>query len=39
MGSNLLDDVFNLLDVATKLEEDESTRIEAATKVGHDRQE
>ena len=32
-GSNLLDDVFAILTVATKLEENEDTRIEAATKV------
>ena len=33
MGPSLLDDVFALLDVATKLEANDETRIEAATKV------
>ena len=32
-SGSLLEDVFNLLEIATKLEEDEKTKIEAATKV------
>lgn len=35
MGGDLLEDVFSVLGVATKLEQNEDTRIEAATKVRH----